>query len=107
MSSNSEAVKRWRKKTRKRIIESLGGKCACCGYNKCYEAIEIHHINSNTKKFSISRIWTDSLSWEKIAEEIRKCVLICSNCNKEINIGISSLPPVLPKFSERNSYVKN
>jgi len=32
MSNKSEYVKRWRKNTKKRIIESMGGECQICGY---------------------------------------------------------------------------
>lgn len=107
MSKNSEAVKKWRRTTKRRLILSLGGKCCCCGYSKCDNALEFHHLDSDHKDFIIGRIRASNISWEKIIKEIRKCALVCSNCHKEIHAGIINLPENYPKFNEDFVFYKD
>ena len=79
-----DAVQKRRKKVRKMSIEYKGAKCCNCGYDKCYEALEFHHLNSGGKDFGISdKGYTRS--WTKIKEELDKCVLLCANCHREIH----------------------
>ena len=66
-------------------IEYKGGACICCGYNKYFGALEFHHKNPKEKDFSISKT---SLSFLKLKKELDKCVLVCSNCHREIHAGI-------------------
>lgn len=85
MSKNSEAVKRWRINTKERMVSSMGGKCVICGYDKCSDALEFHHLDPNEKEIGLGGIRGDIRGWSKIAEELRKCVLLCSNCHKEVH----------------------
>lgn len=101
MSKKSEAVKRWRQNSKERIIESMGGKCAICGYNKRGGAFDIHHIDPNEKEISFGSIRANPQSWNKIVEELRKCVLLCANCHREVHSGITELPESLPNFNEK------
>lgn len=59
----------------------LGGKCSNCGYNKCSAALEFHHISDN-KEFTIAGA---KYSWNKLEKEIKKCILLCSNCHRELH----------------------
>lgn len=68
-----------------------GGKCQVCGYNKCVGALEFHHINSEEKDFGVSAKGY-TRSWDKVREEIDKCVLVCANCHREIHAGIITCP---------------
>ncbi len=70
--------------------EYKGGKCVLCGYNRCSGALEFHHRNPKKKDFSLS-VRGLTRSWEKIKDEINKCVLICANCHREVHAGISQL----------------
>ena len=74
-----------RKELRERIIDYKGGGCRICGYNRSLLALELHHLNSLEKEFSISSKLT---SWMAIAREIEKCVLLCSNCHREVHDGM-------------------
>lgn len=76
-----------RKSLKIQAIEYKGGKCEVCGYNKCVEALEFHHKNPDEKEFGISRKG-NTRSWEKIKTEIDKCVLLCSNCHREVHAGL-------------------
>lgn len=70
-----------------KCIEYKGGHCSVCGYNKCFGALDFHHIKPNEKEFSINKI--KSSRWEinkhKIIKELDKCVLLCSNCHRELH----------------------
>jgi len=61
------------------------GKCFYCSFNKCYEILEYHHIQNN-KSFNVGGK-LGSKSIPTIQKEIDKCVLVCPNCHKMINIG--------------------
>lgn len=78
-------------KTRKLVkqwaLDYKGNKCKYCNYDKCIEALEFHHIDPNEKDFSISDR-DIKLDWEEIKKELDKCVLVCSNCHREIHAGL-------------------
>ena len=81
--ANYVHVKTHRQKMKEKGIEYKGGKCERCGYNKCNRALEFHHMIPNEKDFNISRY--SVLSWNKIKDELDKCILICSNCHRELH----------------------
>jgi len=85
MSKRSDAVKRWRRRTKERIVESFGGKCCICGYNKSHSALALHHLNPSEKEISLASIRASARSWERIVIELRKCILVCHNCHSEIH----------------------
>lgn len=79
-----EAVQKRRQKVKQMSVEYKGGKCEKCGYNKCIAALDFHHINPNEKEFGISfRGYTRS--WEKVKQELDKCMLLCANCHRELH----------------------
>ena len=86
--TKSESVVSWRKRTKKKLVEYKGGKCECCGYNKCIEALEFHHLDPSKKDFTISGT---SRSFDTLKIEADKCILVCSNCHKEIHSGVRLL----------------
>lgn len=57
-------------------------KCSKCGYSKCIQALHFHHIDPNSKKFTISHSWKTG-SEKRILEEISKCDILCANCHAE------------------------
>lgn len=63
----------------------LGNCCSLCGYDRCYAAIDFHHIDRATKEYEVSYLW--GFSWEKIKSEIDKCILLCANCHREVENG--------------------
>jgi len=104
MSSNSEAVKKWRKATKNRIIESMGGKCTQCGYNDCPEAMDLHHLDPKEKELSFGKIRANPKSWDKIVLELKKCVLLCANCHREYHAGFIDLKTTITTFND--SYIE-
>jgi len=100
MSKSSEKVKRWRRRTKERLVRAMGGECVCCGYSKCLDALEFHHRDPNEKDVGIGGIRGNVVAWKRIIEEVKKCVLVCSNCHKEIHRGISFIPVDAKGFDE-------
>jgi len=87
MSISSERVKLWRKRSKERMLEIMGGKCAICGYNKSHSALEFHHLDPTQKDFSFGRVRANPKSWNKITQELRKCIMLCANCHREVHDG--------------------
>ena len=71
-----------------KIKEVRGGKCVRCGYNKCLKALEFHHVDPTKKDFTISN---DHFRLIDAVKESKKCILICSNCHKELHDNLWSL----------------
>jgi len=90
---NIDAVAKRRKMVRQRAIDYLGGKCLLCGYSRCQSALDFHHVNGEEKSFGISSKGY-TRSWEAVERELRKCVLICANCHREVHAGLTQLPSV-------------
>jgi hypothetical protein len=72
---------------KKKQVEFFGGKCKLCGYDKCHNALEFHHLDPTIKEESPSslRQVTDELRWKS---ELEKCILLCSNCHREVHAGL-------------------
>ncbi len=66
-----KAVSKRRKKLKQMSIEYKGGKCNVCGYNKCVDALEFHHLEE--KQFGLSKNGL-TRSWDKTKTELNKCV---------------------------------
>jgi hypothetical protein len=65
-------------------IEQFGGKCQRCGYDKCINALQFHHVDPSTKEFEPTYIIM-RMSWENAYKELQKCILVCANCHAEIH----------------------
>lgn len=83
-SINGRQKERERIKNRKeKVIQAMGGECQCCGYNRHTGSLECHHIDPTQKEKNVRDLIMKS--WEKIEEEIKKCILLCANCHREIH----------------------
>lgn len=80
-----ESVRAWRQRAKARAVEFLGGKCQNCGYNRCLRALAFHHRDPRKKDFGIS---SRCISWGSMVKELKKCVLLCSNCHMELHDGM-------------------
>jgi hypothetical protein len=81
------AVTKRRRTLKRRAVAELGGACALCGYNKHPGVLDFHHIDPETKEFGVSS-GGFSRSWSSISKEIRKCILVCANCHREVELGL-------------------
>lgn len=78
-----QAVTKRRRVLKLKAVEKLGGKCMICGYNRYQGGLDFHHIDPNDKEFAISGSGF-SRSWARVEKEIKKCLLVCANCHREI-----------------------
>lgn len=76
------AIKAKRLQNIKFLNDAKRRGCQICGYGKCLAALEFHH-SSGDKKFIISRAKGFSLA--RIKEELKKCMVVCANCHRELH----------------------
>jgi hypothetical protein len=76
-----------------RAIAVMGGVCTGCSSVVPDSLFEFHHWDPREKDFGISR---DGLArtWEAIAAELLKCVMLCANCHRELHAGVRALERV-------------
>lgn len=98
--SSSENVKKWRHRTKSKMVEAMGGKCQCCGYDRCKESLAFHHIDPKQKDIGLGAIRANPQSWKKIVDELKKCILVCHNCHSEIHAGIREIPENYSVFND-------
>ena len=80
---SSEIVSNFRRNRKQDLLMVHNNQCALCGYNRCVAALEFHHINKDEKLFGLSN--GNCRSLESDLEESKKCILVCSNCHREIH----------------------
>lgn len=85
--SNSKRVMSWRTKAKAKLVRIAGGSCRLCGYDKCVSALEFHHVDPSEKEFAITAN-TNTRSFATMINEVRKCILVCANCHREIHSGL-------------------
>jgi hypothetical protein len=76
------------KKLKQLMVDYKGGCCQVCGYNKYIGSLDFHHINPEEKDFTIAHIRHYKFD-DLIKKELDKCLLVCSNCHREIHGGIT------------------
>ena len=89
IENNYTRVKSFRKRTKERAVNYKGGKCILCGYDRCIKALDFHHLNPKEKDFSISK--NCNKAWDKVKIELDKCILVCSNCHREVHDNMHNL----------------
>jgi hypothetical protein len=77
---NAENIERYRKNKIK-AVEYKGGKCCICGYNKCMAGLDFHHPGEKDVNWKRMRSW----SFDKIKDELDRCILVCRNCYAELH----------------------
>lgn len=79
----NETTKRNHHKRREKIQE-LKTNLSC---TKCNESrhwlLDFHHIDPTKKDFQLSQ--GERYGWEKVEQEIDKCVVLCSNCHRDFH----------------------
>ena len=78
-----EAVANRRRRIKEILVEEAGGACQRCGYSRCLGALQFHHIDPTSKRFSIAAEGA-TRSLEAARAEAAKCELLCGNCHAEV-----------------------
>jgi transposase len=95
-----EAVTRWRRRAKLRLIEAAGGSCVLCGYDGHPGALHFHHLDPTQKRYTLSRAG-HTRRFAEALEEAKKCVLLCANCHAEVERGMTKLPDHLRRGPPR------
>ena len=56
-------------------------KCSICGENRWW-VLDFHHTDPNKKEKHISHLIE---SPKKLQEELKKCIVVCSNCHRDLH----------------------
>lgn len=85
-----KAVKENRDKTRKRNKRLINRYKVLCGCKFCNErtaiCLDFHHLDPSVKEDNLSRM--DCAPISKLKEEIRKCIVVCSNCHRKLHANL-------------------
>lgn len=83
-SKNATAIRStsYRQSVKRALVDYKGGKCVRCGYDKCINALQFHHLNPTEKDFTLSK---STKPFEELKAEVDKCILLCANCHAEIH----------------------
>ena len=83
-SRSRSKIKNRNKKGREILKNLKVNGCAICGYNKCSNSLDFHHVNPEDKKFQLvaTEMFRPPLT---LVEELNKCILVCKNCHYEIH----------------------
>lgn len=84
--ANYRYFKNSRQKLKEKLVNYKGGKCEICGYDKCIAALDFHHLNPEEKEFGITN--GKVIPFELAKKEADKCILVCSNCHREIHYNL-------------------
>jgi hypothetical protein len=80
-----DCYKRRRRKILKQaVVKLLGGRCSKCHRAYPYYVFDFHHVRG--KSAGVGLLF-DGGSLLSLATEIVKCILLCSNCHREVTYG--------------------
>lgn len=100
-----ENVKNFRSRLKERATYVLGGKCQICGYDKCIQALDFHHVNPEEKTADFNA--NANRSWQTTREEIKKCILLCANCHRETHnedLFINNISELIKTAEDKKSF---
>lgn len=92
-----DAVKRWRRRRKERLVAGFGGKCGHCDLIDDPIVYDFHHLDPDEKDMTISQ---KVIKWETVVEEAKKCVMLCSHCHRKYHAGVIDLAPDIRRFDE-------
>lgn len=87
-----EAVSARRRKVKAVLVAEAGGRCVLCGYDRHVGALQFHHVDPATKRFTLAGGGL-ARSLASAREEAAKCVLLCANCHAEVEGGVATIAP--------------
>lgn len=74
------------KKLRERYQTWKSQQSCCVCREDAVECLDLHHVDPKEKDGNISLLLAYN-SWNRVVEEIQKCVVVCSNCHRKIHSG--------------------
>ena len=77
--------KKYRNEKKIAMIKLRNSECLSCGleFNGNNASVfDFHHVDSTKKKFNLNAKSAQNKSFEKMLNELEKCVMLCSNCHR-------------------------
>lgn len=75
--------KRRKEESRRKLNEYKEGlKCKVCGESRP-QCLDFHHKDRKTE--TIANVHHRGWSWERVLKEIKKCIVLCSNCHRTVH----------------------
>src|SRR5688572_9613673 len=100
------AVIKRRRKLKTQAVMLMGGQCMLCGYDHHQGVLDFHHVNPETKLFAIGSDG-NTRSWDRITTELQKCILVCANCHREIELGLHGKQKIQALFHKQWAWVNS
>lgn len=87
IASANERKKKYKVKVRDFIVKDKISKgCAKCDeIEPC--CLDYHHIKDN-KETAIAKVLNKGWGQKRITEEIKKCIVVCSNCHRKLHANL-------------------
>ena len=89
-------------KTKQKYTTLLGNECKICGENdiKC---LIFHHVNPKEKENTVSFL-IRTTCYDKMIKEVKKCMLVCSNCHRIIHRSLIKSPNINTKRKRKYKF---
>jgi orotate phosphoribosyltransferase-like protein len=83
---------RRRSEIKTQIVNQFGGKCKICGYDRCVDALEFHHTKDKDSVILLKgSAGLSRLPFKILMAELKKCILLCCRCHREVHAGVVSI----------------
>jgi predicted HNH restriction endonuclease len=69
-----------------KVLEYFGNVCSICGFkSEVLDVFDVHHKNPKDKEIEIAYLLKTKRDFNRILDEVKKCILVCSNCHRIIH----------------------
>lgn len=94
--------KKQRYKVAEKIYSITGDYCAICNYGgkDKRSILDFHHVDPSKKLFCVNLNTMGTKSFNKIINEVKKCLLLCCRCHREYDAGLISVEKIQEKYIE-------
>ena len=100
---NGKRVVLFRQRIKIALVKGFDNKCFLCQNTFPQEVYDFHHINPEEKEFGIAAMG-QSRSQAKIANEAKKCVMLCANCHRIVECSEKNKHSFRSNFKEQEYY---
>lgn len=88
-------------KMENKVHDIVGRACWICGYDKGTQMLDFHHMNPPEKDFCVNRRSMTNMAWKNVWNEMKKCVLLCCRCHREVEYGYIASEKTEQLYKER------
>ena len=78
----------------KLVDDAKSHPCVVCNIEYPLCCMDLHHADNSEKTVSLTGL-TRTGPYDKLKEEVDKCVPLCANCHRLVHAGIKQLPDLI------------